>query len=66
MNKKKDTRQLLRRLHRQGFSSRIAKTGHVRVTSPTGATVTIAATPRRGKRGSRNARADLRRIGAQL
>lgn len=63
---KKDVRQLLRRLHRQGFTIRIARSGHYRVTGPCGGVVTVASSPHGGRRSLANARAALRRIGAQL
>jgi hypothetical protein len=62
----KDTRALLRRLRKQGFAIRLAGSGHYMVTGLTGAVVTVAATPRGGRRSLLNARADLRRIGARL
>lgn len=62
----KDTRALLRRLRQQGFAIRLSGSGHWRVTSRTGAVVTIAATPRGGRRSLLNTRADLKRIGARL
>lgn len=62
----KDTRLLLRRLRKQGFAIRLNRSGHWRVTSATGAVVTVAATPSGGRRSLLNARADLRRIGARL
>ncbi|MFJ5532394.1 hypothetical protein [Streptomyces sp. NPDC093261] len=62
----KDVTALIRRLRRQGFTCRLAKSGHWRVTSPAGVTLTVPATPGGGNRGLRNTRADLRRIGAQL
>ncbi len=60
----KDVKQLLARVRKQGFGVRVGGTGHVRVTAPDGATVTLSATPR--SRGLAKTRADLRRIGAQL
>lgn len=62
----KDTQQLLKRVRRQGFQVRFGGTGHYRVTNRTGRTVTLAATPRGGRRSLANARAALRRIGARL
>ena len=61
----KDMQQLLARCRRQGFQVRIGGAGHYRVTKG-GRTITLAATPRAGKRVIANARAALRRIGAQL
>lgn len=62
----KDTRTLLRRLRKQGFSIRLAGSGHWRVTGLSGHTVTVASTPRGGRRSLLNTRADLKRIGARL
>jgi hypothetical protein len=62
----KDVQQLLKRARRQGFRVRFGGSGHYRVTSPGGKTVSLAATPRAGRRSLANARADLRRIGARL
>jgi transcriptional/translational regulatory protein YebC/TACO1 len=62
----KDVQQLLKRCRRQGFAVRFGGTGHYRVTSPSGHTVTVPATPRSGRRAIANTRAALRRIGAQL
>lgn len=59
-----DVKQLLKRVRKQGFAVRVGGTGHYRVTSPGGDTVTLAATPRSS--GLARARADLRRIGARL
>ncbi|MDJ0342209.1 hypothetical protein QMK19_03285 [Streptomyces sp. H10-C2] len=62
----KDIQQLLARLRKQGFTIRLARSGHYRCTSPGGQTVTVPATPRGGRRTQQNARAGLRRIGADL
>lgn len=62
----KDTRLLLRLLRQQGFAVRLGGSGHWRVTSRTGAVVTVAATPRGGRRSLLNSRAALKRIGARL
>lgn len=59
-----DIRVLLRRLRRQGFTVRVGGSGHHRVTSPAGDTITIAATPRSS--ALHQVRRDLRRIGARL
>jgi hypothetical protein len=61
----KDVQQLLKRCRDQGFHVRFGGTGHYRV-SRGGKTVTLAATPRNGRRSLANARAALRRIGARL
>lgn len=61
----KDIKHLLRKARRQGFTVRRARSGHYRLTSPAGATITIAATPS-GPGGIHRARADLKRLGAQL
>lgn len=60
----KDVQQLLKKLRSQGFRTRFGGSGHYRVTSPDGRTVTMAATPRSSS--LIKARADLRRIGARL
>lgn len=62
----KDVQQLLKRVRRQGFHVRFGGTGHYRVTSPGGRTISLAATPRAGRRSLANARASLRRIRARL
>lgn len=61
----KDMRQLLRRVRSQGFTWRRARSGHYRVRAPDGREVTVASSPR-GSRALRDARADLRRLGAHL
>lgn len=62
----KDLKQLLARLRKQGFAIRFGGSGHYRITSPAGRTITIPATPHNGPRSHHNMRAALRRIGAQL
>ncbi|MET9222404.1 hypothetical protein ABZX65_27070 [Streptomyces sp. NPDC003300] len=61
----KDIQTLLRRVRRQGFQVRMGGAGHYRITRD-GRTITIPATPTRSHRSIANARAALRRIGAQL
>lgn len=61
----KDVQQLLRRVRRQGFRVRFGGTGHYHV-SRGGRRAVLAATPRGGRRSLANARAALRRIGADL
>ena len=60
----KDIRQLLDRVREQGFHVRFGGTGHYRV-SRGDQTVTVPATPG-GSRSLANARAALKRIGADL
>lgn len=62
----KDTKQLIARLRRQGFTARIGGSGHWRVTSPDGTTITMPKTPGRGGRSWQNMRSNLRRLGADL
>jgi 2'-5' RNA ligase len=62
----KDVQQMLRRVRRQGFHVRLGGAGHYRITNQDGRTITVAATPRAGRRSLANARAALRRIGARL
>ncbi|WP_329131468.1 hypothetical protein OG552_10280 [Streptomyces sp. NBC_01476] len=62
----KDVQQLLDRLRAQGFHVRFGGSGHYRVRSPAGRTISLAATPRGGRRALANMRAQLRRIGAHL
>jgi hypothetical protein len=61
----KDTEQMLDRIRAQGFTVRLGGSGHYRVTSPGGTTLTIPATPKT-RRSLANTRAALRRIGARL
>jgi predicted RNA binding protein YcfA (HicA-like mRNA interferase family) len=62
----KDTRQLIARLREQGFTVRLAKSGHYRVSGPGGQTVTVPQSPSCG-RSLANARANLRRwLGAEV
>jgi predicted RNA binding protein YcfA (HicA-like mRNA interferase family) len=61
----KDTRQLLTELRKQGWAVKLAGSGHWRVTSPSGETITVPATPQ-SWRSLRNTRAELRRAGARL
>lgn len=62
----KDTRALIRALTAQGFTVRLAKSGHYRATSPTGQTVTFPGTPSQGNRSMRNAVSWLRKAGAVI
>lgn len=62
----KDTDRLIRALRRQGFTARIGGSGHWRVTSPAGVTITMPRTPNGGKRSWMNMRANLRRLGVNL
>jgi predicted RNA binding protein YcfA (HicA-like mRNA interferase family) len=57
----KDTRALIRALERQGFTVRLARSGHYRATSPGGMTVTVPCSPGGGNRSDR---AWLRKAGA--
>lgn len=61
----KDVQQLLARVRRQGFHVRFNGADHYRV-SRGDQTITLAATPRGGRRSLANARAALRRMGARL
>lgn len=60
----KDIRALLRRAKRAGCHVRMARSGHYRITGPSGGAITVASTPRRPALD--RIRADLRRIGTQL
>lgn len=60
-----DTKRLLARVRKQGFAVRLGGSGHY-IVSRGGHRVTLAATPRAGRRSLANARAALRRIGARL
>lgn len=62
----KDTKQLIRALEQQGWTVRLAKSGHYRARSPAGLTVTIPCTPGRSNRSGENNRAWLRKAGADL
>jgi predicted RNA binding protein YcfA (HicA-like mRNA interferase family) len=62
----KDTRALIRRLRSQGWTVRLAKSGHYRAHNPAGATITIPATPGRANRSAENNRAWLRKAGVDL
>lgn len=61
----KDIEQLMRRLRRQGFKVRRAKSGHYRVTGRHGAPVTVPSTPS-DCRSLANTRKYLKGIGARL
>lgn len=63
---RKDIEQLIARLRRQGFTVRTGGSGHWRVTSPAGVTITMPKTPSGGGRSWQNMRSNLRRIGADL
>jgi len=63
----KDFRRLLDRVREQGFDVRLGGSGHYLVTSPSGETASVSATPAGGRgRSLTNTRAALRRIGARL
>jgi len=62
---KKDLRRLLRIARMQGFTICLGGSGHLRVSSPEGRTITVPSTPGRG-RSHANSRAALRRIGVRL
>lgn len=62
---RKDISVLLDAARAQGFTVRLRRSGHYRVTAPSGATATVPATPS-GGRSVANTRAALRRIGAVL
>lgn len=57
----KEAKQLIARLREQGFTVRLAKSGHYRVSGPCGRTVTVPQSPNGGCRSLANARANLRR-----
>ena len=62
----KDVKRLIRTIRRQGWRVRYARSGHWRCTSPTtGDTVTVASSPS-ASGAIHRARADLKRLGAQL
>jgi hypothetical protein len=65
MSAQKDIRQLVRKLVRQGWDAVIAKSGHWRLTAPTGEQMTCASSPK-GDAAYRNARSDARRLGARI
>jgi predicted RNA binding protein YcfA (HicA-like mRNA interferase family) len=62
VSSKKDTRDLIRELQRQGFSVEEAKSGHYKVRKDGRLVTTLAKTPS-DVRSIRNARAILRRHG---
>lgn len=62
----KDTRALIRALTVQGFTVRLAKSGHYRCTSPSSVAVTFPGTPSQGNRSMRNAASWLRKAGAGI
>jgi hypothetical protein len=63
----KDIKQLLSELRRQGFEVRRGGSGHFIVTSPDSQVASVSATPTGGRgRSLTNAKARLRRIGADL
>jgi hypothetical protein len=62
-----ETRQLIRTLTAQGFTVRLAASGHYRVSGPSGAVATMPATPSPRGRSMANVRANLRKhLGAVL
>lgn len=61
----REIQALLRQLRQQHWDIRHTRRGHYRVTSPDGRTVTLPSTPS-DKRSVLNARAGLRRLGAQV
>jgi hypothetical protein len=64
---KKEVRQLLRELERQGWTWQQRKSGHIRCFDPkTGNVFFMAHTPAPGKRGLDNSRAQLRKLGADV
>lgn len=60
----KEVTELIRKLERQGFLVRRARSGHYRVTAQDGRTWTLSSSPRSGV--CPRTVAGLRRIGAQL
>lgn len=60
----KDTRQLVKRLRKQGWEVSMRKAGHIQAVSPDGRMLTFGA--HGGIRALRNTRADLRRLGANV
>lgn len=62
----KDTNRLIRALRRQGCTARVGGSGHWRVTSPAGVTITMPRTPNGGNRSWKNMRANLKRLGVNL
>jgi hypothetical protein len=65
MSAQKDIQQLVRKLVRQGWAAVIAKSGHWRLTAPSGEQMTCASSPK-GDRALKNARSDARRLGARI
>lgn len=62
-----EPKKLVKLASSQGFNVTLARSGHYKVYSPTGAYVTtISKTPSRGARGMDNAIADLRRGGVDI
>lgn len=63
---RKDVGRLIKKVRSQpGWSARLVRAGHWRITGPHGALVFMASTPS-DSRGLRNARAELRRRGARV
>lgn len=62
----KDVQQIVRRIRKQGFTVRVGGSGHYRVTSPLGVTITMPVSPSGGCRSLKNVRSNLRRLGAEL
>jgi hypothetical protein len=60
----KEIQQLLARVRKQGFLVRKTRRNHYRVSRGGGRPVTVPGTPR--SRSIDNAKADLKRIGAEL
>lgn len=65
MSAKKDIRQLIRRLCRQGWTAQLRASGHWRLTNPAGEWMTCALSPR-GNRAYVRARQDARKLGADI
>lgn len=65
MSARKDIRQLVDKLRQLGWDAVIAKSGHWRLTAPSGEQMTCASSPK-GDRALKNARSDARRLGARL
>jgi predicted RNA binding protein YcfA (HicA-like mRNA interferase family) len=61
----KDMKEIVRQLRKQGWDVSPTRNGHFRARSPNGSVYTLPHSPS-DRRSVKNARSDLRRLGAEL